>query len=43
MATRFSVGRERSAFRRPHVPAGTIRFVDTIYREEGSTLAISFQ
>ena len=28
MATRFSVGRERSAFRRPHAPAGTIRFVD---------------
>ena len=28
MVTRFSVERDRSAFRRPHVPAGTTRFVD---------------
>ncbi|HET7721876.1 MAG TPA: GNAT family N-acetyltransferase, partial [Acidimicrobiales bacterium] len=28
VAARIGVARDRSAFRRPHVPAGTIRFVD---------------
>ncbi|HEX7171358.1 MAG TPA: GNAT family N-acetyltransferase [Candidatus Limnocylindria bacterium] len=28
LANRFTVERERSSFRQPHVPAGTIRFVD---------------
>ena len=28
MVTRFSVERDRSAFRGPHIPSGTIRFVD---------------
>ena len=28
LATRIDVARDRSAFRRPHIPAGVIRFVD---------------
>lgn len=28
LATRIGVARDRSAFRRPHLPAGTVRFVD---------------
>jgi predicted acetyltransferase len=28
MAARIGVARDRSAFRRPHLPAGTIRFID---------------